>query len=101
MKKSYHSIVVPMNVAAATLPALACDVAGASVEDIDVPPGQALIRGPGSAEKRLWSQATCTVIDPIRLIVISSFSPGAIGPTPGGAPVNSRSPGNSVITDDA
>jgi hypothetical protein len=47
------------------------------------------------------AQAMVTDIDPIRPIVMSSRSPAAIGPTPGGAPVNSTSPGRSGITEDA
>jgi hypothetical protein len=46
-------------------------------------------------------QATVTVIAPIPLIDICSRSPGAIGPTPGGAPVKSTSPGRRVITEEA
>src|SRR5262249_34375524 len=38
---------------------------------------------------------------PMPSIAISTTSPGAIGPTPGGVPVVIRSPGSSVITRDA
>jgi DHA2 family methylenomycin A resistance protein-like MFS transporter len=73
--------------------------------DHERPIPRILLGGPSRAGRSRmisWlAQAIVTDIDPIRLIVISSRSPGAIGPTPGGAPVNSTSPGSSVITDDA
>ncbi|MFW3171313.1 hypothetical protein PGN05_14890 [Geodermatophilus sp. CPCC 206100] len=38
-----------------------------------------------------------TAIEPMRLMLISSFSPEVIGPTPGGAPVKITSPGTRVM----
>ncbi|MCW2695113.1 MAG: hypothetical protein JWR62_198, partial [Modestobacter sp.] len=35
-------------------------------------------------------------MEPIRLILMSRVSPAVIGPTPGGAPVNTTSPGFNV-----